>query len=276
MNRLWVYPPQVPTFIHEFLLKSFLIHTPTLRETFPYWEFFWSVFPHIRTEYGEIQSISPYSIRMRENTDQKNSEYGHYSRSGSISIKLKLGLEIIFDLEQCILRKKRPFNMTHSLVNLLCCGLAALLTTTGKFLWEMSNVRIEISTSLSKIWGSSLSKTWYPATFTKKICLFKLQFNQTYQNMFKGYYNLTKLLKETRNSFKKWPLNLWWISNKTDTENGNITKATTFKSFLYLSYKKIQLLAFVTVLFNYFHETMVNLFDFGGLHKNKDCAFPST
>ena len=25
----------------------------------------------IRTEYGEIQSISPYSVRMRENTDKK-------------------------------------------------------------------------------------------------------------------------------------------------------------------------------------------------------------
>ena len=25
--------------------------------------------------------ISPYSFRMRENTDQKNSEYGHFSRS---------------------------------------------------------------------------------------------------------------------------------------------------------------------------------------------------
>ena len=31
----------------------------------------WSVFSHIRTEYGEIRSISPYSVRMRENTDQK-------------------------------------------------------------------------------------------------------------------------------------------------------------------------------------------------------------
>ena len=31
----------------------------------------WSVFSRIRTEYGEIQSISPYSVRMRENTDQK-------------------------------------------------------------------------------------------------------------------------------------------------------------------------------------------------------------
>ena len=31
----------------------------------------------IRTEYAEIQNISPYSVRMRENTDQNNSEYGH-------------------------------------------------------------------------------------------------------------------------------------------------------------------------------------------------------
>ena len=35
------------------------------------WSFFWSVFSRIRTEYGEIRSISPYSVRMRENTDQK-------------------------------------------------------------------------------------------------------------------------------------------------------------------------------------------------------------
>ena len=32
---------------------------------------FWSVFFHIRTEYAEILRISPYSVRMRENTDQK-------------------------------------------------------------------------------------------------------------------------------------------------------------------------------------------------------------
>ena len=40
--------------------------------------FFWSVFFWIWTKYGEIRSIS---IQMLENTDQKNSEYGHYSRS---------------------------------------------------------------------------------------------------------------------------------------------------------------------------------------------------
>ena len=33
--------------------------------------FFWSVFYRIWTEYGDTRSISPYSVQMRENTDQK-------------------------------------------------------------------------------------------------------------------------------------------------------------------------------------------------------------
>ena len=49
----------------------------------PYSESFWSVFSHIRTEYKDIWSWSksPYSVQMWENTDQKNSEYAHFSRS---------------------------------------------------------------------------------------------------------------------------------------------------------------------------------------------------
>ena len=43
--------------------------------------FFWPVFSRIRTEYGEILRISPYSVQMRENTDQKNSVFRHFSRS---------------------------------------------------------------------------------------------------------------------------------------------------------------------------------------------------
>ena len=51
----------------------------SLRKTCPYSELFWSVFSHICTEYGEILHISPYSVRMRENTNQNNSKYGHFS-----------------------------------------------------------------------------------------------------------------------------------------------------------------------------------------------------
>ena len=35
-------------------------------------EFFWSLLLRIRTEYGEILCISPYSNQMWENMDQKN------------------------------------------------------------------------------------------------------------------------------------------------------------------------------------------------------------
>ena len=46
--------------------------------------FFWSVFSCIRTEYQHLPSGSPYSVRMRENTDQKNSECGHFSRIATL------------------------------------------------------------------------------------------------------------------------------------------------------------------------------------------------
>ena len=50
-----------------------------------YSELFWSTFSHICTEYGGILRISPYSVRMRENMGQNNSEYGHFLRSAIIS-----------------------------------------------------------------------------------------------------------------------------------------------------------------------------------------------
>ena len=50
----------------------------SLREKFPYSELFWSTVSNIQTEYREVWSISLYSIQMRENTDQSNSEYGHF------------------------------------------------------------------------------------------------------------------------------------------------------------------------------------------------------
>ena len=52
-----------------------------LRKNRPYSELFWSAFSRIQTEYEEIRSISPYSVRMLENADQNNSEYAHFLRS---------------------------------------------------------------------------------------------------------------------------------------------------------------------------------------------------
>ena len=56
----------------------------TLCKKCTYSELFWSTFPRILTEYGEIRSTSPCSVRMRENAEQNNSEYGHFLRSVSI------------------------------------------------------------------------------------------------------------------------------------------------------------------------------------------------
>ena len=52
-----------------------------MRQKCTYSELFWTAFFRIRTEYGEIRSISPHLVRIRENVDQNNSEYRHFSRS---------------------------------------------------------------------------------------------------------------------------------------------------------------------------------------------------
>ena len=61
-----------------------------LREKCPYSEFFWSVFSRIRTDYREIQNISPYSVQIWENTDQKNSKYEGISCSESHFVILEI------------------------------------------------------------------------------------------------------------------------------------------------------------------------------------------
>ena len=57
-----------------------------MRDKCPYSEFFWSVFSRIWNE-----SISPYLVRMRENTDHNNSEYGHFLRSDKEKKSSKIG-----------------------------------------------------------------------------------------------------------------------------------------------------------------------------------------
>ena len=61
------------------LLRSWL--ELSLRKKCPNSELFWSVFSRIRSEYGEVPHISPYSVWMWEETDQNNSEYGYFPRS---------------------------------------------------------------------------------------------------------------------------------------------------------------------------------------------------
>ena len=69
--------------------KQFLKYLKTsLREKCPNTEFFWSVFPCIRTKYGDLQSKSPYSVRIltRKIRTRKNSVFGHFSRSAILKV----------------------------------------------------------------------------------------------------------------------------------------------------------------------------------------------
>ena len=80
-------------------------------------------------------------------------------------------------------------------------------------------------------------------------------------------------LKETRNSFKKWSLNLWYILNKAIMEVQDIAKAAILKSFIHLSYKNTQLLFMWQCLLIFFMRRKLTD-DFWRLHKNMNCAFP--
>ena len=53
----------------------------SLREKVQIRTFFWYVFSCIRTEYGDLWSKCPYSVRIQENMDKINSVFGHFSRS---------------------------------------------------------------------------------------------------------------------------------------------------------------------------------------------------
>ena len=79
-----------------------------MREKCPYSEFLWSVFSRIQAEYGKILRISPYSVGMPEQTDQKNSEYGHFLSSEHDQEK------IISNNKNQIKRKQKNLNWNQN------------------------------------------------------------------------------------------------------------------------------------------------------------------
>ena len=74
----------------------------SLLEMCPYSELFWPVFSCILTEYGEIRSISPYSVRMLDNMYQNNSEYGHFLRSDWVCQKTLNHLDKLAKWLSCV------------------------------------------------------------------------------------------------------------------------------------------------------------------------------
>ena len=68
----------------------------------------------IRTEYGVIRSISPYSAWIRENADQNNAEYGQFLLSDFLIKKDKHE-----DWEEAVLVVEFFISRIYHLVNLL-------------------------------------------------------------------------------------------------------------------------------------------------------------
>ena len=67
--------------LRRILFQMLKQQSHSLRKRCTYSELFWSVIFSIWTQYGEVRSISSYSVRMWENTDQNNSEYEHFSHN---------------------------------------------------------------------------------------------------------------------------------------------------------------------------------------------------
>ena len=87
----------------SFAKSSFLDVWLALRKKCPYSELFCSVFSRVRTEYGEILRNFPYSVRIRENPDQNNSEYGLCSCSvGSEYSSKSLERILFFFCNHCV------------------------------------------------------------------------------------------------------------------------------------------------------------------------------
>ena len=59
---------------------------PTMRKNCLYSELFQCAFSGIQTKYKQPQSISRYSVQMRENADQNSPEQGHFSCSAKLSV----------------------------------------------------------------------------------------------------------------------------------------------------------------------------------------------
>ena len=98
-----------------------------MRTKYQFSEFFWSAFSRIWTV---------YSVQMRENTDQKNSEYGHFSRSAksyylSLCLTLSLSLSVFVSF---FLSLSLSLSLSVSLILSLSVSLCLLKKEFMKFI----------------------------------------------------------------------------------------------------------------------------------------------
>ena len=83
----------------------------------PYLEIFCSVLPRIQTQH--VRSVFLYTVRMWENMIQKNSEYGHLSRSDTLQKSSKLQKKTKKKKSYLVFRKDCPDRHTTPSVQIL-------------------------------------------------------------------------------------------------------------------------------------------------------------
>ena len=93
-----------------------MLYRSPLAKKYPYSDLFWSAFSRSRTEYGETLCISSYSVRMQENADQNNSEYGHFSRSASSWLYNKITVSLPNDSTSNLSYGNNLFKISHTYV----------------------------------------------------------------------------------------------------------------------------------------------------------------
>ena len=110
----------------------------------------WFTFSRIRTEYREILRISLYSVRMRKNTDQNNSKYGHLLRSVRFHSYLVRIMTCFFKWFFLLNWKRKLFLLKQKL--LFSAQVLKYIT-----LFKLIN-RIKWNTSWQRLWMNCLSR----------------------------------------------------------------------------------------------------------------------
>ena len=111
----------------------------------PYLEIFCSVLPRIQTQH--VRSVFLYTVRMWKNMIQKNSEYGHLSRSDTLQKSSKLQK-----------KKKKKKNPTSSFARI---ALTDTLHLVYKSLWLFMIFLLKISSfRIILVSGSALRNSW--------------------------------------------------------------------------------------------------------------------
>ena len=67
--KMWLFWKEIP--VPPKLVLTLSTNIDTVWKVSKYGSYFWSVYSWIRTDYGEIPRISPYSVQIQENMDQK-------------------------------------------------------------------------------------------------------------------------------------------------------------------------------------------------------------